>query len=136
MKTGLQSLGDFAITGPAAYVGEWVTGFECMQAMTAQFRFIYGSGGSSVKCYLQTTLDDNADVPIDITCIVFQQASEVALLNFSGLTPKLTQVNPGDGTIADDTALDGIFGDRFRVKCISSGTYAGSTVLSVDVNAR
>jgi hypothetical protein len=136
MKSGLQSLGDFAITGAAAYVGDWVTGFENMMAMTVQMRFIYGSGGSSVKAYLQTTLDDDEDVPIDIACVVFQAASEVALLNFSGLTPKLTQVNPGDGSISDDTAIDGILGDRFRIKAVSSGTYAGSTVLSVDVNPR
>jgi hypothetical protein len=135
-RTGLQSLGDFSITTAASYVGDWVTGFECILGLTAQFRFVYGSGGTSAKAYLQTTLDDDEDVPIDIACVVFGTASEVAVINLSGLTPKTTQVNPSDGALADDTAIDGVLGDRFRVKIVTSGTYAGSTVCSIRVNPR
>jgi hypothetical protein len=135
-KAGLQSLGDFPITTAASYEGDWVTGFECLLGLTAEFRFVYGSAGTSAKVYLQTCLDDDEDVPIDIACVVFGTASEVALLNFSALTPQLTQINPGDGTLSDDTAIDGILGDRFRIKIVTSGTYAGSTVCSVRVNPR
>ena len=135
MKSGLQSLGDFAITGPASYVGEWVTGFECIVGLTVQFRLAYGSGGSSAKVYLQTTLDDDEDVPIDIACVVFGQASEIALLNLTNAAVT-TQVNPADGALADDTVVNGVFGDRFRVKIVTSGTYAGSTVISVRANPR
>lgn len=135
MKTGIHSLGDFTITTAATYVGEWVEGFEGLLAICAQLRLAYGSGGTSIKAYLQTSLDQET-TPIDIACVVFGTASEVAALNFSALTPKLTQVTPTDGALADDTAVDGVLGDRFRLKIVSTGTYAGSTVLSARVNAR
>lgn len=132
MRTGIVSLGDFTITTAGSYVGDWVTGFDGLLALTAQFRLAYGSGGTSIKAYLQTSLDQET-TPVDIACVVFGTASEVAALNFSALTPKLTQVTPSDGALSDDTAVDGIIGDRFRMKLVSVGTYAGSTVVSVRV---
>lgn len=132
---GIQSLGDFSITGAATQVGDWVTGFDGLLALLVQFRLAYGSGGTSVKAYLQTSIDQELTA-IDIACVVFGTASEVAVLNFSGLTPKLTQITPTDGALSDDTALDGVLGDRFRLKVLSTGTYAGSTVLSARVHPR
>lgn len=134
-KTGIQSLGDFTITTATTYVGDWVTGFEGLLGLVAQLRLAYGSGGTSIKAYLQTSLDQET-TPVDIACVVLGTASEVAVFNFSALTPKLTQVTPTDGALADDTAIDGILGDRFRLKVVSTGTYAGSTVLSARVNPR
>lgn len=134
-KTGIHSLGDFTITTASTYTGEWVDGFSGLLALSVQLRLAYGSGGTSIKAYLQTSLDQET-TPVDIACVVFGTASEVAALNFSALTPKLTQVTPGDAALADDTAIDGIIGDRFRLKLVSVGTYAGSTVVSARVNAR
>ena len=133
--TGIQSLGDFTITQAATYVGDWVTGFEGALGLNVQMRFAYGSGGTLARAYLQTSFDEET-TPVDVASIVFGVQSEVMVLNFSALTPKTTQVTPGDGDLADDTAIDGVIGDRFRVKVISTGIYAGSTVLSVRVNPR
>jgi len=132
-KQGIQSLGDFTITIAATQVGDWVTGFQNLLALTANLRLAYGSGGTSIKAYLQTSLDQQTTA-IDIACVVFGTASENEVLNFAGQTPKLTQVSPTDGTLTDDTAIDGILGDRFRIKIVSTGTYAGSTVLSARVH--
>jgi hypothetical protein len=132
-KQGIQSLGDFTITIAATQVGDWVTGFQNLLSLTANLRLAYGSGGTSIKAYLQTSLDQQTTA-IDIACVVFGTASENEVLNFAGQTPKLTQVSPTDGTLTDDTAIDGILGDRFRIKIVSTGTYAGSTVLSVRVH--
>lgn len=132
---GIYSLGDISITTAGTQTGEWMTGLAGVLAMSAQVRLSYGSGGTNVKAYLQTSLDEGT-TPIDIACIVFGTASENAVLNFSGLTPKTTQVTPTDGALADDTAVDGILGDRFRLKLVSVGTYAGSTVLSARICAR
>jgi hypothetical protein len=38
--------------------------------------------------------------------------------------------------MADDTAVDGLLTDRMRLKVVSTGTYAGSTVLSARLVAR
>jgi hypothetical protein len=135
MRSGIVSLGDFTITTAATYVGDWVTEFDGLLGLNLQMRLAYGSGGTLMRAYLQTSFDQET-TPVDIACVVFGVASEVLVLNFSGLTPKTTQVTPSDGALADDTALDGILGDRFRLKVVSTGVYAGSTVLSARVCSR
>lgn len=133
---GFLSLGSFDITAAGTQTGEWTTAdLDGLLAMVAQLRLAYGSGGTTVRAYLQTSADQGT-TPIDIACVLFGTASEVAVLNFSALTPKTTQVTPTNGTLADDTAIDGILGDMFRLKVISTGTYAGSTVLTGGVIAR
>lgn len=125
------SLGSFNITAAGTQTGDWTTAgnLDGLQAMLVQLRFVYGSGGTNVKAYLQTTMDDGT-TPVDIACVLFTTASESPFLNFSALTPKTTQVVATDGTLSDDTAVDGILGDRFRLKVISTGTYAASTSLT------
>ncbi len=133
---GFLSLGSFNITGAGTQVGDWTTAdLDGMLAMAAQLRLAYGSGGTSVKVYLQTSLDQGTTA-IDIACAAFTTASAVKALNFSALTPKTTAVTPTDGTLTDDTAVDGILGDQFRLKIVSLGTYAGSTVLTGGIVAR
>lgn len=98
-------------------------------AAAVQFRLSYGSGGTSVKAYLQTSLDQGSTW-IDIACATFTTSSAVRVVNLSALTAKTTAATPTDGTLTDDTAVDGILGDRLRVKVTSTGTYA-NTQLSV-----
>ncbi|WLA80289.1 hypothetical protein [Bradyrhizobium elkanii] len=128
LSPGYKSLGTFSITTAGTAVGDWVDGLEGCLSILAQMRLVYGSGGTTVRAYLQTSADDG-DTPIDVACVLFGTASENAVLNLSALTPKTTQVTPSDGAMTDDTNVDGIIGDRFRVKVVSTGTYAGSTQL-------
>lgn len=132
---GIKSLGDFTITAADTVVGDWVTDLDGMLAANLQARLAYGSGGTQIKLYIQTSLDQGTTA-IDIACIVFGTASEVEIANVSGLTPKTTLAAPGDGSLADDSVLDGVLGDRLRAKIVSTGTYAGSTVLSVRAAVR
>lgn len=132
---GISSLGDFTITTAGTQTGEWVDGLEGALAVAANMRLAYGSGGTSVKVYLQTSLDQETTA-IDIACFTFTTASANKARNLSSLTPKTTDVTPSDAALTDDTSVDGILGDRFRVKVVSVGTYAGSTVLSARINAR
>lgn len=133
--SGIKDLGDFAITAADTQAGTPVTGLDGMSAATLQLRLAYGSAGTTVRAYVQTSLDQGSTW-IDLACVLFGTASEVAVLNFSGLTPKTTAVVPTDGAMTDDTAVDGILGDRLRVKVVSTGTYAGSTVLSARASVR
>lgn len=132
---GIYSLGDIAITTAGTQVGEAIVDLDGMLSALLQLRFAYGSGGTSVKAYVQSSADDGT-IWYDVACVVFATATEVALLNLSALTPKTTQVVPTDGTLADDTAVDGIIAERMRLKIVSVGTYAGSTVLSARLVAR
>ena len=129
ISPGIKSLGDFAIAAAGTFVGDWVSGLDGLLAAAAQLRFTGGSGGTSVKAHLQTSLDQGTTA-VDIACVAFGATAAVAALNFSALTPKLTQLIPTDGTLADDTAIDGILGDRFRIKYVVTGVYSGSPVLS------
>ena len=97
--------------------------------MAAQVRLAYGSGGTTIKAYLQTSLDGGT-TPIDVACFTFTTASAVKVRNLSSLVSKTTDVTPTDGALTDDTSVDGVIGDMFRFKVVSAGTYAGSTVLS------
>jgi hypothetical protein len=135
MQTGILELSSATVTTAGTTTGDWVTGLEGMTALTFQARLAYGSGGTSVKVYLQTSIDQGTTI-IDIACLTFTTASAVKVINLSGLTPKTTAVTPADGALTDDTCVDGILGDRLRVKIVSVGTYAGSTTLSARAAAR
>ena len=131
---GIFSLGDFTITAAGTQTRDWTTDLEGTLSLSFQARFAYGSGGTTTRVYLQTSFDQGTTA-VDIACILFETAGEVKLINLSGLTPK-SQTVPTDGAMSDDTLLDGFLGDRFRVKIISTGTYAGQTTLSTRIMAR
>jgi hypothetical protein len=132
---GVYDLGDFTITAAATATGTAVTDLDGMLAGCVQLRFVYGSGGTNATAYVQTSADQGTTW-VDIASVLFELANETKLLNFSALTPKTTQVTPTDGALSADTAVDGLLTDRMRVKVISTGTYAGSTILSARLVAR
>lgn len=134
VRPGIKDLGTFNITTAGTQTGDWVTGLEGILHAALQARFNQGSGGETVKVYLQTSLDQGS-TPIDIACLTFTTSSARKVVNLSALTPKTTALAPTDGTLSDDTCVDGVLGDRFRLKVISTGTYGGSTTLSGRVAA-
>lgn len=139
---GVYNLGDYALT--TAVTGHVITDandnayiedLEGMLAATVQVKFAYGSGGTTCKLYVQTSLDQGSTW-IDVACVALTTASATKVINLSGLTAKTTAATPTDGSLTDDTCVDGILGDRWRVKITSVGTYASSTSLSVRMQAR
>lgn len=100
--------------------------------LTAQATFAYGSGGTTVDAYLQTSLDGGLTWA-DIANFHFTTASAQKIINLNAQTPETTQITPTDGSITANTAQDGVLGPLFRVKYKSSGTYGGTTTLRVDV---
>jgi hypothetical protein len=135
ISPGYIPLGVFNITIAGTQTGDWMDDLEGCLALLTQLRFVWGSGGTTCRAYVQSSAD-NGDTPIDIACALFGVASENAVFNFSALTPKTTQVVPTDAALADDTAVDGAIGDRVRIKIVTTGTYAGSTQLVCSAVAR
>lgn len=139
MTTGIFSLSksngssDLSITSAGTTTCDAISDLAGMTAVSIQARFAYGSGGTSAKAYVQTSLDQG-NTWADLACIAFGVVSETQVLNLSGLTPKGLTV-PADGALTDDTVLDGILGDRLRVKVVSVGTYTNTT-LSVRASVR
>lgn len=98
-----------------------------------QGNFTYGSGGTTADAYVQTTTDGGATW-IDIANFHFTTSSLRKVFNLSSLTPVTTQATPSDGSLTANTAVDGLIGSQLRVKYVTTGTYAGGTVLAVTVS--
>jgi len=101
-----------------------------VEALTLEFIFLYGSGGTTFAAYVQTSFD-NGTTWVDIA-------------QFSGTTSALTRgyhlVSSAavttaqavtDGTMTANTSLSGFLGPLFRVKYTTTGTYAGASSLYV-----
>lgn len=143
---GIKNLGDRTITSAltsevitsgvsaAGVAQELIDRLEGMLAASIQVRFAYGAGGTSCKVYIQTSLD--GVVWSDIACAAFTTSSGTKVFNLSGLTPKTTPAAPTDGTLTDDTAVDGFLGDRLRCKVTSVGVYSGNSSISVRASLR
>ena len=99
-----------------------------------QANFTYGSGGTSVDAYVQTTLDGGTTW-IDIAEFSFTTTSGrkvVAIPTALGVPIVYTAT---DGSLAANTALSGLLGSQIRVKYTTVGTYATSTKLSIDAQS-
>jgi hypothetical protein len=142
---GIKDLGTSAIT--AALTGEVITSapddqgatqgyianLEGMLAATISVNFVYGSGGTTCIVTIETSLDQGTTWT-EVARFAFATASEQNQVNLSGLTPVTTVYTPA--ALSSDTVKDGIFGDRWRAKVTSTGTYAGNTSVAVRLNAR
>lgn len=140
---GVYNLGDRVITG--AFTGtvitdgtdsdEFVKNLEGMLSANVEIRFSYGAGGTNCKVYVQTSLDQGTTW-IDVICMLSTTSSETLVFNLSALTAKTTGYAPTDGSLSDDSSIDGILGDRWRVKVTSTGTYTTNTSVAVRLTAR
>lgn len=111
----------------------YVDRLEGMLAASLQANFTYGTGGTSLKVIWETSIDQGTTW-VEVCRMAFATASEENIVNLSGLTPKTTVVTPA--VLSDDTCLDGIFGDRWRARILTVGTYTGNTALSLRLSAR
>jgi hypothetical protein len=131
--SGTFSLGDFSVTTAATQVGEVVDDLSGALAVTLSARLAYGSGGTSCYAVVETSLDQGVTW-VQIARFDFTTSGLQKVLTVSGLTPRIAAASAG--SLAADTALDGTLGDRLRATVVSTGTYAGSTVVSVRANVR
>lgn len=138
---GIFSLGDLTITAAGTQTGAWLTDLDGMAGFVYQCRFAYGSGGNDCRVFLQASFDQGTTA-VDLDCAVFDTTSDMLVLSFdggnvqqrSGSPPE--SFTPTDGALADNSSIDGLMPDRLRVKIVSTGTYAGSTVVSPRIVAR
>lgn len=145
---GIKNLGDVALAAinaatvatvitsdsdEAGATQAYVDGLEGMLAATLVGNLAWGSGGTSIKAIWETTLDQGITW-IEVCRMAFGAASEQNVVNLSGLTPKTSLYTPV--ALSDDTCVDGIFGNRWRVRILAVGVYAGNTSLSFRMSAR
>lgn len=101
-------------------------------SLVVQGALTYGSGGTTIDCWVQTSVDGGATWT-DIANFHFTTSAARFLFNLNSQTPVTTEYTPTDGSLASNTAKDGILGPQFRTKVTTTGTYAGNTSLSIDI---
>ncbi len=120
-------------TAISASVQNEFSGLYGMKELSVEANFAYGSGGTTTKVWIQTSLDGGTSW-IDIMSFAFTTSSlrKIHTVVMPAVVATRTNVTPGDAALADNTILDGILGDRLRAKVTTTGTYAGSTTLDVN----
>lgn len=135
---GVFTLGDLAVTTAGTFICDnstitSVTELEGMFECDVFLHFAYGSGGTSVQVYVQTSLDQGTTW-IDLYCF---KATTASLTKAVRLKPDGNIVTPTDGALADNTlSAAQVLGDRIRMKSVVTGTYGGSSLLSGRIVAR
>lgn len=100
-----------------------------VEGLTLYATFTYGSGGTTAKAWVQTTLDGGVTW-VDIANFAFTTSTASRAYNLTGAA--VTSIaTPTDGSLADNTSVNGLLGEQFRVKVTTTGTYAGSTTLAI-----
>jgi hypothetical protein len=144
---GIKNLGDVALAAiNAATVATVVTASNAddgsaiayiddlggMLAASIAVNFATGTGGTSLKVMIETSLDQG-QTWLEVARLAFALGG-LKVVNLSGLTPVATPV--AGAALSDNTIQDGILGDRFRARILTVGTYTGNTSLSIRMNAR
>lgn len=111
----------------------YLDGLDGMLAATIEANFSYGSGGTSLKVMIETSLDQGTTWT-EVARLAFTTASAQKVVNLSGLTPVTTVYAPA--ALSDDAVKDGVFGPRWRARILTVGVYAGNSSLSVRMIAR
>ncbi len=102
-----------------------------INGLTAQGSFTYGSGGTSAKFYLQTTID--GENWRDVCCFAYTTASSSLAVNLIAATALQTaqNFNPPGGVLAgvdtdfgDNSGASGLIGNSLRVKQIITASPA------------
>jgi hypothetical protein len=112
-----------------------VINLQGLDAVTLQVRFAYGSGGTQTNVFIQTSVDQGQSF-FDIANIEFTTSSGVELVNLSGLNSVTTPTAPSNLALSNNTVLNGPIGDRLQACVVSTGTYAGQTLVAVNGVAR
>jgi hypothetical protein len=130
------SLLSATITAAAAGVlGAVVTGLQGAYYLGAQAVFTYGSGGTSAKFWVQTSLDGGVTW-LDVMSFAFLTATATKMSAVVTTTALAAAATPSDAALADNTILSGVLGDQVRVKYTSVGTYAGGTTIAIGAVAK
>lgn len=100
--------------------------------LLTQFNFTYGSGGTTIVAYLQTSLDFGLTW-VDVVCFSVATTSLKNIYNLSSSTLITTALVPTDGSLAANSCKDGVIGPLWRVKYTITGNYAGASALRIDM---
>lgn len=120
------------ITGAGTVTGDaYPFGNRVVEGFSVESIFVYGSGGTTAKVFVQTSFDGGTTwVDLASHAFALATASKVSAVT-TGIAPASQAFAPTDGALTDNTIVQGVVGDRIRAKLITAGTYAGGTTVAV-----
>lgn len=122
-------------TTPGLGGANGVQGISGAKSLVAQSVFVYGSGGTTAKAYIQTSLD-NGTTWFDIISHAFATTTATKVSGVTSfIAPASQGFAPSDAALSDNTIIQGVIGDRVRLKLTTVGTYAATT-LKIDLIAK
>ncbi|MEN6605920.1 MAG: hypothetical protein ABFD60_01655 [Bryobacteraceae bacterium] len=122
-------------TAVNATAGTVFSGLAGIKYLIVYAKMKVGTGGSSIKAYVQTSLDGGATW-IDIMSFAFANTAGTKVSAVSMAVALAAATVASDGALTDDTIVNGLLGDRIRVKYVTTGTYSGGTSLTVSAVAK
>jgi hypothetical protein len=139
-NSGAFTLGDFAL-GPAnTYDGDPLDDLDGLRGFTAQVNLQAGAGTSedaTAAVYIATSIDQGTRW-CDVAVLRFAAAGGTQVVTVEAESTPLPLV-PSDGSLDGDSnsaIVAGIMGDRLKAKIVTTGTFAGQTLCSIDVCVR
>jgi len=100
--------------------------------LALQANFFYSAGGTNVTAWVQTSLDGGLTWA-DIASFQFTTTSvrKLSTVHIWPATPFTANTTATDGTLTANTVLNGLLGDRLRVKYTSTGTYTTDPAVGI-----
>ena len=100
-----------------------------VEALALFASFVRAGGGTTATAWVQTSLD-GGESWFDIASFAFTTADAKRMYNLTAAA--VTAIaTPGDGALADNTAVNGFLGALFRVKLTTTGTYTGASSFKI-----
>jgi len=103
---------------------------EGWRGLSVQAVFTRAGGGTTCDVFIQTSLDDGTTW-VDIAQFAFTTTTATRIHGVRSAIALAANVTPTDGSLADNTILDGLMGDRVRCKYVTVGTYTGASSIKV-----
>lgn len=103
-----------------------------VKSVGLEAKFVRAGGGTTCKAWVQTSLDDGITW-FDIASFAFTTttANKISAVRVDPATPLTAGTTPASATLADNTVLDGILGNKFRVLVTTVGDYTGASSLEI-----
>ncbi len=121
-----------ALTGTASTALPGLGGFRAM-TFVAAFTYV-ASSATSADAYVQTSLDGGVTW-LDVVNFHFTTASLTKSANVDG-GAQIAPVTTTTGTLASNTANQGLLGDQWRVLFVTVGTYGSGSAINVYYQTR
>lgn len=102
---------------------------ERVESVALLAKFVRAGGGTTTQAWVQTSFDGGTTW-MDIATFAFTTTTATRLFNLTAAA--VTSIaTPTDGSLADNTCVNGFLGDLFRVKLTTVGTYTGASSLTI-----